>query len=122
VILALALGVAYTADFASPDAATAARRSAVRNVAIRGFAYVPERIIVSPGTTVVWTNEDSEIHTVRSLDGLFASGELAYGDTYAHRFDTAGTYGYFCEFHPDMVGSVLVAAQATFIYLPMLRR
>jgi hypothetical protein len=35
-------------------------------------------------------------------------GDLLEGDTYSQRFDEEGTFLYFCEFHPGMVGAVVV--------------
>ena len=30
------------------------------------------------------------------------------GESFTQTFDTAGTYEYFCEFHPNMKGSIVV--------------
>jgi plastocyanin len=40
----------------------------------------------------------------------FESGALAGGDTFVHRFATAGSFGYRCRFHAIMTGTVSVAA------------
>jgi plastocyanin len=41
------------------------------------------------------------------------SGNLGAGGTYEHRFFTAGTFPYHCNFHSPMTGSVVVSAGAT---------
>ena len=33
-------------------------------------------------------------------DGTFDSGEIATGKTFTRKFDTPGTYTYFCRIHP----------------------
>ena len=78
--------------------------------------YKPETISILRGTTVTWTNNDVEIHTVTSgnletggpTGTLFESGPLASGKTYAHSFSEKGTFDYFCTLHPFMTGKVVV--------------
>jgi plastocyanin len=60
------------------------------------------------GTTVTWTNHDVEPHTVTSKDRVFASAGLETNDTFTFRFDTPGTYAYFCALHPFMTGQIVV--------------
>ena len=80
-------------------------------------AFAPLDLTVSVGTTVRWTNQDTQAHTVTSgtsdglvgtADGLFGSPFLNPGDTFTYTFATAGTYSYFCTPHPWMIGSVTV--------------
>lgn len=76
--------------------------------------YDPEIIDVEVGTTVVWDNVDNTVHTVTSgappsdLDGLFDSETMMAGDKFEFTFTEAGSYDYFCIFHPWMVGTVNV--------------
>ena len=71
-----------------------------KNVIIRQKAFDPDIITISPGTTVVWTNEDSFNHRVvhmpelPSEKELFHSGLLTKGDTFSYTFQTAGRYYY----------------------------
>jgi nitrite reductase (NO-forming) len=60
------------------------------------------------GTTVTWTNEDSVIHTVTSVDGAFDSGFMREGDTWSYTFDEAGEFEYLCTPHPWMRAKVIV--------------
>ena len=58
---------------------------------------------------MTWTNRDSAPHTATAKDrDVLQSGTLNQGATYTQTFDTAGTYDYFCEFHPNMKGVVNV--------------
>jgi glucose/arabinose dehydrogenase/plastocyanin len=77
-------------------------------------AYQPNPIQVSVGTTVTWTNDDAQPHTVTSgqnitPDGRFDSGIMAPAATFEHTFTEAGEYPYFCLLHPNMVGTVSVS-------------
>ena len=72
--------------------------------------YIPSKVTVHPGDTVVWSNDDSAAHTVTSenTDDGFDSGIFMAGTSFSAKFDTLGEYNYFCMVHPWMKGSVLV--------------
>jgi plastocyanin len=82
-------------------------------------AYSPNPIQVSVGTTVTWTNNDSQPHTVTSgsngqPDNKFNSSPnftplLNPGQTFSFTFTEAGEYPYYCMLHPNMVGTVSVS-------------
>jgi plastocyanin len=105
---------ADTARRAAPAAArtpprrTPAARPAVVNVVLRNTTFVPGRIQITAGTTVVWRNEDQLIHTVTANDKSFDSGLLQPGKTYRRTFDKPGQYPYYCLPHPFMKGVVVV--------------
>jgi plastocyanin len=77
-------------------------------VSISGFAFNPDPITITAGTTVTWTNEDSAAHTATQDGGGFQSGTLNQGDSFSQVFDTPGTYEYHCEFHANMHGTIIV--------------
>jgi plastocyanin len=82
-------------------------------------AFQPNPVQVSVGSTVTWTNDDSQPHTVTSgqnaqPDGKFNSSPnfnplMAPGQTFSHTFAEAGQYPYYCALHPNMVGTVSVS-------------
>jgi plastocyanin len=76
-------------------------------VSIQDGYFDPADITVAPGTTVMWTNEGYEPHTVTSDDGQFDSGVLYPGDSYMVTFYGQGMITYHCS--PSMPGSVTVA-------------
>jgi 3',5'-cyclic-AMP phosphodiesterase len=82
--------------------------AATIGIGMRGFMFTPPALAVTAGSTVTWTNQDQEPHTVVSDSGLFRSGALDTQESYSYRFDARGTYRYFCTIHPRMVGTVLV--------------
>jgi plastocyanin len=77
-------------------------------VAIDGFAFKPAEITVPAGTTVMWYNNDSVIHTATARDGSFDSGSLSNGDTFSHTFEAEGSFEYYCIPHPYMTGEIIV--------------
>jgi len=82
-------------------------------VTIRLFAYRPSPLIITPGATVTWTNTDDISHTVTSgtpggKDGRFESRLAGKQASFRRTFAEAGTYPYFCERHPNMIGEVFV--------------
>jgi plastocyanin len=77
-------------------------------------AFAPNPIQVSVGTTVTWTNNDAQPHTVNSgvsptPSGLFDSPIMAPQATFEYTFTEAGEVPYFCILHPNMVGTVSVS-------------
>ncbi|HKW05085.1 MAG TPA: plastocyanin/azurin family copper-binding protein [Nitrososphaerales archaeon] len=96
----------------------------------RDLTFYPNVATVYLGfnSTVVWTNEDIAEHTVtanssdQSLDPSFYAWSVtdapggfnnilakgAPGDTLNFTFTIAGTYGYFCKYHPNMIGTIIV--------------
>jgi plastocyanin len=77
-------------------------------------AFSPNPIQVSVGTTVTWTNDDAQPHTVNSGEnatpsGLFDSPIMAPQATFEYTFTEAGEVPYFCILHPNMVGTVSVS-------------
>lgn len=78
--------------------------------------FVPQSTTVSKGATLLWTNEDSTIHTVTSgspedseVPGtVFDSSYMASGKTFEWTFNEKGTFEYYCTLHPYMKGVVIV--------------
>jgi plastocyanin len=77
--------------------------------------FTPATLNIQPGDSVRWHNAGG-IHNVRADDNGFTSGATS-GDswTFVHTFNTAGTFGYYCDSHGapggiGMAGTVHVAA------------
>jgi plastocyanin len=83
---------------------------AANEVVIDDFHFGPTELTVAVGTKVVWTNDDSDPHTVTSDADpkLLKSPPLDTGDSFAFTFDKPGTYRYFCSIHPRMQGTIIV--------------
>lgn len=77
---------------------------------------------ITEGDTIVWDNV-AGVHTVTQCDesfstcppsGGFDSGTLTQGQTYSRSFASAGTFYYYCAFHPsEMRGRITVQQAAT---------
>jgi len=100
---------AAASPIASPAASPAASPVADANaVSIKDFAFGPDTLEVPVGTTVTWTNNDTTAHTVSQTGGGFESGKLDPGKTFTFTFTTAGTFQYFCQYHANMHGTIVV--------------
>jgi plastocyanin len=101
-----------TSDPAKPAKAPAQSTAPalVRTMAvnIHDRTFDPAQLSVAPGTTVIWTNGDTEAHTVTADNGLFDSGVLEPGQSYSTWLGGSGTVAYHCKIHPDMKGTVVV--------------
>jgi plastocyanin len=108
IVIALGVGtylVWYGAgSAAAPAAPTAAEAPASASVVVHNFAFEPAALTIKAGTTVTWRDELGR-HTVETTDGLLNSGTLVAGGTYQKRFDTPGTYEYFCGNHGNKNGT-----------------
>jgi plastocyanin len=92
-------------DMGTPDADAGATEV---QVSIENFSY-GDPIEVAVGTTVTWTNADSAPHTVTQVGGQgFQSNKIDPGATFSFTFTEAGTFDYFCEYHANMKGTVVV--------------
>ncbi|MFZ3167073.1 MAG: PQQ-dependent sugar dehydrogenase, partial [Candidatus Methanoperedens sp.] len=86
------------------------RSPPVESVDITNFAFNPANITILKGTSVIWTNNDVDAHTVTSDTGVFDSGTLNQGNTFEFMFNDTGTFKYHCALHPTMQGEVIVIA------------
>ena len=89
--------------------AAAPASAATIEVTIKQLVFSPAQISVKPGDTIEWVNQDFVTHTATARDKSFdvqipANGKGSYTVT------TAGTFDYYCRFHPMMKGQVQVAA------------
>lgn len=73
---------------------------------IVGFAFGSPT--VGRGGSVTWVNKDNVQHDVVGPDGTFHSPTLDEGKSFTARFDSAGTFSYYCSIHPFMTGVVTV--------------
>ncbi|MFT4037356.1 MAG: cupredoxin family copper-binding protein, partial [Thermomicrobiales bacterium] len=89
------------------DAAPAA--AADSPIDIRDFAFSPNPIEIPAGSTITWTNQDAVPHTATGIDrAALQSGTLQPGSSFTQEFDAPGTFDYFCEFHGNMKGQIVV--------------
>jgi plastocyanin len=99
-------------------------------VGIESTGFVPAALLLQAGGTVRWTNHTDAVQTVTSdantmqvvAGPAFDSGPLAPGQSFEFRFDVPGTYAYHSTNTPGLTGKVVVAAEISGIYLPIVSR
>lgn len=80
-------------------------------VEIEEGAFVPTRVRVDEGDTVMWVNEDSQQHNIMSISGEnLSSGPLDSGDEYEYTFSSEGVTIYIDRITggENMSGAVIV--------------
>lgn len=82
--------------------------SPAATVAIQGFAFVPDTVRITKGSSVEWTNKDSAPHTATELSTVFDSGSLSTNKKFTFTFNNAGTYSYHCLIHSMMKTAVVI--------------
>jgi plastocyanin len=95
-------------------------------ISIANFAFMPQKLVVKPGTTVTWVNNDTVAHTVTSVtawsststprSGRFDSGTINPGASFSYTFPAgvSGTFLYQCAVHvsiPQMHAEVIVSSK-----------
>ncbi len=81
-------------------------------VTVKNFGFEPKEVTIAAGGEVEWTDEGGR-HTVNADDGSFKSDTMVAGGKFTHKFEKAGRYMYYCNFHGssgghDMAGVVVV--------------
>jgi len=88
--------------------ALAGEKATKHSITIKDMKFDPDTLQISPGETVVWTNQDDRDHTVTAKDGSFKSDNLSKGDKFEHVFKKAGKFNYCCSYHPRMKATIVV--------------
>lgn len=70
--------------------------------------FQPAEVKAKVGDTIVWDNKDVMAHTATATDKSW-DVTIAPGKTGRIAVTTAGSFDYFCRFHPNMKGRILVA-------------
>lgn len=76
-------------------------------VLIKGLAFVPQRLEVRAGDTVIWKNEDIVPHTATAKES-FNSKELGPQQSWRYVAQRKGIYPFICTYHPTMKGELVV--------------
>ncbi len=91
-----------------PGAEQAVAAGDTLDAAVQDFRYQPDRLEITAGTTIMWTNNGQVMHTVTAQDGSFDSGPIEPGQRRAITFSRAGTFPFHCTPHPFMRGVIVV--------------
>jgi plastocyanin len=110
---AMLIGALLLAGLPQQPIAASAAESIPVAVDIQLFAFGPATQQVPAGTTVVWTNHDSIVHSVthgipEEPGAAFDSGLFDQDQTFSLTFTDPGDYPYFCTRHSFMRGVISV--------------
>ncbi|HEX8720738.1 MAG TPA: cupredoxin family copper-binding protein [Pyrinomonadaceae bacterium] len=89
-------------------ASSAAAKSRTHTVTLRGMKNVPATLVVKAGDTVVWKNADVVPHTATDRGKSFDSGSIEPGGSWSYVANRKGTYFYYCAYHPNTKGKLVV--------------
>lgn len=107
--LVVVLGVAISV---APGTAAGPAKPVTHTVNIDGTAFVPPKVTVATGDTIVWVNKDPYPHTATSAttpkNGGFDSKSIAGDKSWKFTAKKKGDYPYICSIHPSMKGTVTV--------------
>jgi plastocyanin len=76
-------------------------------VEIADGCFGPTTLKVDPGETVTFMNLDPYVHNVSAV-GWGHLNDLYRGDSFQATFEDAGVYPFACQYHPAMVGAIVV--------------
>lgn len=107
--------IEVAADFDPASAASGANNidddknlKAPTFVDIQDNQFAPQTITIKRGTAVKFTNKGANKHTATADDLSWGTGTLNPGEGFTRYFAKAGTYTYFCSYHPSMTGTIIV--------------
>ncbi|MCW0000784.1 cupredoxin family copper-binding protein [Pararhizobium sp. YC-54] len=78
------------------------------HVTIDKLAFLPAEIQIKAGETVEWTNKDRFAHTATVKGGWDVL--IPPGKTATHVATVDDTVDYYCRFHPNMKGRIVISA------------
>ena len=67
-------------------------------ITILSMSFNPKKIVIKPGTTVVWENKDNRLHNVYP----FCKKLMFKGDKCIKVFEEVGEFKYYCTPHRTM--------------------
>jgi plastocyanin len=95
-------------NYASPPA-SAPVQSGVVKITYHEFTIEPDTLKAKVGSTLVWTNNNTEKCNVKSEGGAytFDSGNLPEGGTFELKLDKPGTIHYECTYYPTTMNGTI---------------
>src|SRR5207237_10495680 len=88
------------------SAAGCARKPSTHVITIQNFKFVPAKLAVFSGDTIVFRNLDVVPHSAVDDAGHFDSHAIDNSKTWTYRVPRPGTLTYHCAQHPVMKGEL----------------
>lgn len=85
---------------------TAVRAETIR-ITMDKLTYLPAEITAAVGDTIEWVNRDILDHTATARNGDW-NVKIAAGEVKQMRLERVGAVDYYCIYHPNMMGRVLI--------------
>jgi plastocyanin len=85
-----------------------ARSNDSAQLKIDNFKFGPDKLTVTKGTEVTWSNQDDIPHSIVLTALGVRSKTLDTDKTFSYQFDKSGTFSYICGLHPFMHGQIVV--------------
>src|SRR5208337_2201910 len=77
--------------------------------------FIPATLMVLPGTSVTWRNDDTIVHSVKAT-GIFNSGAMVPGASFSFSFgETPGTYQFVDGYYPNVTGTIIIQKGAPLV-------
>ncbi len=73
------------------------------------MAFVPARVSIKVGQTVLIKNSETAIHT-GNINGKNITGNMKKGDSTAWTAKAPGEYAVTCDYHPQMKATIVVTS------------
>ena len=87
--------------------ASVARADTIQ-VKMEKLGFVPAEVTAHVGDTIEWVNSDFVAHTATARDGSW-DVLIPVNAKKTVVLKTEGTVDYYCKFHPNMTGRILVS-------------
>ena len=88
-------------------AATTARAEVIQ-IKMEKLGFIPAQVTAHVGDTIEWVNSDFVVHTATARDGSW-DVLIPVNAKKSVILKTEGTVDYYCKFHPNMTGRILVS-------------
>ncbi len=82
-------------------------------VHIAKLQFSPSELVVAPGDTIIWINDDLVPHTITADDKSWSSDRLDSDDRWELVVHEGTSEIYFCRYHPSMVARFHVRNPST---------
>src|SRR4051794_39035678 len=89
--------------------AAVSAHAATIQIVMDKLAFIPAEAQANVGDTIVWINKDILAHTATAAVGDNWNVIIAPTKTEKLALQKSGTIDYYCKYHPNMKGRVVVA-------------
>jgi plastocyanin len=90
-------------------AMTAPADAATVTIVIQNLVITPAEVAAKVGDTIEWVNKDVVAHTATAQQGGDFDVMLPATKSGSFVLNKAGTFPYYCRFHPNMKATLAVA-------------